>query len=120
MIEHQTHDEYHQALKLRREPEPVTLDLPVQTALPCEVHRGHTPRTHVNERHHVWPLGHGGPNRIANIVVVCATGHNNIHSFLSLLLDFDGKVEWNTARQFTSGERDVAMLGYKRIKRGAM
>ncbi len=96
------------------------MTLLMQTALPCEVHKAHTPRSHINEKHHVWPLGHGGPDIPTNLVVVCATGHNNIHRLLELMLRGNGQVAYPTLRQFTTGERQYARLGYDRIRRKAM
>lgn len=86
----------------------------------CEVHRQHEPRTIVNERHHVWPLGHGGPSIAANFAVICATGHNNVHVLLTYYLKYRGDVPWSLRRQFHPGERALAKLGYERITRGAL
>ena len=93
---------------------------PLTTALPCQVHRTHTPKSHINERHHVWPLGLGGPTTADNIVVVCATGHNNIHALLDAYLKGDGVVAYRLLRSFTIPERQLALLGYQRSRREAM
>lgn len=90
------------------------------TQAPCEVHTTHQPRSHINEEHHVWPSGAGGPNIPANKVVVCATGHNNIHDLLSKWLKAKGNPGWAVERHYTLGERKLAELGYNRIQRGAM
>lgn len=90
------------------------------TREPCLLHKSHVPNSHINERHHVWPLGEGGPNTKANIVVVCATGHNNIHDLIKLMKVHRGKVPYAILRTFSFGEREVAKLGYDRITRGAM
>jgi hypothetical protein len=93
---------------------------PLRTTAACQVHRAHLPRSHVNHRHHVWPLGHGGPDVPANIVVVCPSGHSNIHELLGLLLKDGGKVPYAVERCYTRRERDVARLGFERIARGAL
>jgi hypothetical protein len=90
------------------------------TAKPCEVHANHTPRSHVNEIHHVWPLGEGGPDIPENKVVVCATGHNSIHQLMSLWLKGAAEPPWSIRRQYTPDERRLAQTGYDRIKRQAM
>lgn len=94
--------------------------LPSQTAEPCQVHGSHRPHTEVNERHHIWPLGHGGPNKAANLVVVCATGHNNIHRLLDLLIAGKGAVAMSELRRYTLAERDLARRGYDCIVRGSL
>ena len=91
----------------------------LSTAAPCQVHAKHHPQDHLRHRHHVWPLGKGGPDEEANIVAVCPTGHTNIHILLDLLLGSrDGTVPWTERRRFTTGERRYADLGYQRIRNG--
>lgn len=88
---------------------------PLSTVAPCEVHKSHTPRSHINEKHHIWPQGKGGPTVPENLVVVCATGHNNIHRAMDLLTAGKGAVPvWSTWRTFTEEERRLALLGYQR------
>ncbi len=99
--------------------EPVEV-LHVTTSQPCAVHGGHKPTSHVNEIHHVWPLGQGGPNVAANRVVVCGTGHNSIHQLIDEYLQTKGVVPYSLLKQYTVGERQLAKLGYDRITRGAM
>lgn len=65
------------------------------------------------------PLADGGPNIAANRVVVCPTGHANVHAFLDLLRK--GKpIDWDVERRFTREERRLARLGWDRIQRQAM
>jgi hypothetical protein len=104
---------------------PTTSQEPVEvvhrtTAEPCSVHAAHKPTSHVNEIHHVWPLGQGGPNRADNRVVVCGTGHNSIHQLIAEYLTMKGAVPYSLLKQYTMGERQLAKLGYDRITRGAM
>ncbi len=93
---------------------------PAQTAKPCEIHNKHIPPSHVNEIHHIWPLGRGGPNVAGNRIVVCATGHNNIHRLLDEYLAHHGSPPWAFIRTFSHEERRLAQLGYERIQRGAL
>ncbi len=90
------------------------------TSQPCELHTRHMPETHVNHRHHVWPLGEGGPNTNDNIIVVCATGHYNIHDLLSFYKMHMGKVPYAIVRRYSQEERRYAKLGYDRLTRGFM
>jgi hypothetical protein len=92
----------------------------MKTSQPCQVHKRHSPPTHVNEIHHIWPLGNDGPNVLGNKVTVCATGHNSIHQLLAEWLRLDAKPSWLFRRRYTSGERMLAQLGYERIKRKAL
>ncbi len=93
---------------------------PRMTTLPCLVHSKHIPESHVNHRHHVWPLADGGPSTNDNTVVVCPTGHGNIHALLKELLMHDGVLPYSRLRQFARQERAIAMLGWERIQRKAM
>jgi hypothetical protein len=91
-----------------------------QTRRPCAVHRTHVPPSRINEVHHVWPLGDDGPDIPDNRVVVCATGHNNIHDLLNAYRAAKGDPGWSVRRRYSRGERDLAALGWARIQRGAM
>jgi hypothetical protein len=91
-----------------------------QTVEPCLVHRIHKPNSHVNEVHHVWPKGRGGPDIAENRIVVCATGHNSIHKLIQEYELGRGTVPYSLLKQYTMGERRLAHLGYDRIVRGAM
>lgn len=87
---------------------------PRTTVLACQVHKSHTPRSHINEKHHIWPQGRGGPTVAENLVVVCATGHNNIHTAMDALYKHKGDVPAGFWRTFTAEERRLAELGYQR------
>ena len=51
----------------------------------CKVHGSHAPRPLALEVHHIQPLAMLGPNIASNRIVVCPTGHTNIHKILHLL-----------------------------------
>jgi hypothetical protein len=80
----------------------------------CEVHARHSPASHVNEHHHVWPQGVGGPSVKENMVWVCATGHNNIHKLLALLVK-KGSLAPADVRGYHPQEIRLARLGYQRL-----
>jgi 5-methylcytosine-specific restriction endonuclease McrA len=64
------------------------------------------------ERHHVWPLGMGGPNVESNIISVCSNGHDSIHNYMRLLAK--GKPSWLVKRRFGVKVRYYAQLGLNR------
>lgn len=96
----------------------------LETKAPCLVHALHAPKTHINEIHHIWPLGDNGPNVAENRVVICATGHNNLHALLDLYRKL--KVAENRIPNFMElsrwgkAERDLARLGWERIQRQSL
>jgi hypothetical protein len=60
--------------------------LPSPTTV-CQVHHDHRPFPLLLEVHHILPLAMGGKNELANKVIVCPTGHYNIHRLMHNLLD---------------------------------
>lgn len=90
------------------------------TSRPCLLHAKHIPNSHINHVHHIWPRGHGGPDEPDNKVIVCATGHYNIHALLEEYLHYRGKVPYAVGKQYSRQERFYAQLGYERIARQAM
>jgi hypothetical protein len=81
----------------------------------CAVHR-HASWVPI-ERHHVWPLGLGGPDAAANKIPVCANGHYAIHELLDRLLKTGGQVPWEQRRHFGPKVRHYAQLGYEQAAR---
>lgn len=94
--------------------------IPLTTREPCAIHSKHIPETHLNERHHVWPLGEGGPNIEDNLITLCATGHNNVHELLKLYKLHRAAPPYSELRRFSRGERQLAALGWERIFHGSM
>lgn len=93
---------------------------PFGTTLPCQAHVRHTPASHINQHHHVWPLGDHGPDIPANRVVLCPTGHVNTHSLLDAYRKAGGDPGWQVRRRYSVKEREYAAVGWDRIKRQAM
>jgi len=98
----------------------VSAETRLETREECTQHNTHYPRSHLNHRHHVWPLGMGGPATEDNIVVICPTGHANVHELLKAYIEFHGQVPYAIRRQYPRGERRLAQLGYERFIRRAM
>lgn len=93
---------------------------PCTTALPCLVHGKHVPASRVNHFHHVWPLGHGGPDIPENKVVICPTGHANVHALLHEYVLLRGEVPYMARRWYSREEQALALLGWRRMTNGAM
>lgn len=90
------------------------------TSADCLIHSAHKPTPHLNHRHHVWPLGEGGPNIEDNIVVACPTGHVNIHEVIKLYTLYMGRPPYKELRRFSFNERKYGKLGFDRITRKSM
>lgn len=90
------------------------------TTQPCQLHSRHMPETHINHRHHVFPLGDGGPDIEDNIVVVCPTGHTNLHDLISHYKMYQGNPPYQITRRYSLEERKYAKLGWDRISRKSM
>lgn len=86
-----------------------------ETVAPCEIHGEHKPNPRLNHRHHIWPRGEGGPDIADNIVVVCPTGHVNIHELIKEFKLHLGEPPYVVLRQFTFKERIIAKAGYESI-----
>lgn len=93
---------------------------PRTTSLPCVVHRVHRPRPRSNDVHHVWPLAAGGPDVLENRVIICPTGHRNVHQLLDAYRRLLGTPPWVVRRRYSAGERRLAALGYARLTRGSL
>jgi hypothetical protein len=81
----------------------------------CAVHR-HRSWVPV-ERHHVWPLGFGGPDTDANRVGICANGHYAVHEYLDRLISSGGRVPSDQARHFGPKVRALALSGWQQAGR---
>jgi hypothetical protein len=65
----------------------------MKTTQACILHKRHEPVSHINEKHHIFPewlqalatVDIPAPTKGAT-VVVCATGHNNIHAALNYFI----------------------------------
>jgi len=85
---------------------------PKTTAAPCIFHARHTPQPHVNHKHHVLPLGLGGPDVQDNEVVVCPTMHANIHTILDRAVKLSTFPPWEFLKRFGPADRQIARRGW--------
>lgn len=83
----------------------------------CTVHHRHYPEPARTVGHHRRPLEYGGTNTPDNIVLICDTGHYNLHAYIDTAL-------WNylhpdTIRalpKLTRSEKPIAAEGYDQAK----
>jgi hypothetical protein len=69
------------------------------------------------ESHHVWPLGHDGPNTTANRILICSNAHSACHDLLAKMLKAPtGRVPWPVRRQYGLRVRRLAEAGYRAIQ----
>jgi hypothetical protein len=90
--------------------------LGILTVLECKQHNQHSPRPHQNHWHHIHPKGLGGKDVPANKVVLCPTGHYNVHTLLDLMLERGmANLPYIDIRTYTMSEIKLATLGYKAV-----
>lgn len=77
------------------------------TAPVCQLHARHTPTPLVIIKHHVIPLGMGGPDLASNWAWCCDTGHRNVHTLMGPIAN--GKP---MPARGTASERALAQAGY--------
>jgi hypothetical protein len=52
----------------------------------CSIHRYHWPPVRETVIHHRWPMGMGGPDKAANLVRICPTGHSSVHRAIRAII----------------------------------
>lgn len=75
----------------------------------CRCVATHRPEPLELERHHVWPLGMGGPDEDWNQVWVCPTTHTNTHEILRAFMRF-GPLTWGEILE--ANDRPVSRYAY--------
>jgi hypothetical protein len=76
---------------------------------PCQLHVTHRPTPLVTVKHHVQPLGMGGPDDPGNWLWTCDTGHRNVHALLGPLANRGAMPVGGTRT-----ERAAAQAGFDR------
>lgn len=77
----------------------------------CVVHGYHWPRPARTVKHHIIPESVGGPTNPGNLLMVCDTGHYNIHEYIDAVLK--GK---DTLPKIHKRERFFALLALEYIQ----
>lgn len=78
----------------------------------CKAHRHDAPTA--QERHHIQPLSRGGGNEPANLVILCANAHGDVHYFLDLVEKHGApeRVPWSLAKHYGPAIRAYAVHGW--------
>lgn len=77
----------------------------------CKCVSKHVPRALELHRHHVWPLGEGGPDAGENLVVLCPTTHSNVHRLWRLYEQHNGRPPWDILRNYSEYARAIVEKG---------
>lgn len=85
----------------------------------CHCRTEHRPAPLELERHHIWPLGLGGPDVAQNVAWICPTTHTNVHELLRWFIREERVVPFKTVTEAYDVEvnryaYDLAVEGYKR------
>lgn len=78
----------------------------------CLCVRDHTPEPRELHRHHVWPLGEGGPDKSANLRFLCPTAHSNTHRLWREYQKQRGTPPWEIRRPYGKYVRDLVAEGW--------
>ena len=73
----------------------------------CQLHGYHSPKPLWIERHHIQPLGMGGPDVAANWLSCCPTGHFNIHALMGPLANGKPMPSGGTTSERAYAQRGV-------------
>ena len=78
----------------------------------CVCTSDHRPATARTQRHHLWPLGLGGPEVDATLVLLCPTTHDLVHHALRGMVR-DGWAPWAAGQGMTRYAHSIATLGWQ-------
>lgn len=82
----------------------------------CVAHQFHSPRPQRLDEHYLFPLEWGGAEG-SERVLMCQTGHTNVHLLLDEYERAGKTPPWPVRRQFGPGERHLVEAAW-RLKRG--
>jgi 5-methylcytosine-specific restriction endonuclease McrA len=77
----------------------------------CKCVSKHVPRALELHKHHVWPLGEGGPDARENLVILCPTSHSNVHRLWRLYEQYNGRPPWDILRNYSEYARAIVEKG---------
>lgn len=72
----------------------------------------HSPVPMELHRHHVWPLGEGGPDTSANLRWLCPSQHSSVHRLWREYDKRGGKPSWGILRHYNKHARDLVADGW--------
>jgi hypothetical protein len=77
----------------------------------CKCVTKHVPKPLELHKHHVWPLGEGGPDIKGNLVILCPTTHSNAHRLWQLYEQYEGRPPWSILRIYSEYTRAIVEKG---------
>lgn len=86
----------------------------------CSCVADHHPEPAHLEKHHIWPLGEGGPDVAANVVWICPTTHTNAHLLEGAWKRAKGQPTWDVRRRYNYFTRELARRAYQSAQAGAL
>ena len=78
----------------------------------CFCVANHTPEPRELHRHHVWPLGEGGPDTKINLRWLCPTSHSNVHQLWRIYDACNGRVGGAVLRRYNPYVRQLVADGW--------
>lgn len=78
----------------------------------CPCVSDHNPNVITFHKHHIWPLGMGGPDVGDNVVLLCPTVHAAVHHLIRDWVRVDGEPSWDIRKRFGPFARDMAEQAY--------
>jgi hypothetical protein len=78
----------------------------------CHCVLRHSPVPQELHRHHVWPLGEGGPDTSANLRWLCPTSHSGAHKLWREYRKCAGTPPWEITRHYPKYIRDLVHEGW--------
>lgn len=72
----------------------------------------HVPEVHAFCTHHILPKSWGGPDTVANKVVLCPSTHENVHQLLNRYVKLGGVPPWSVRRIYGVYARDLATAAW--------
>ncbi len=79
----------------------------------CRCVVDHRPAYDELHRHHVWPLGEGGPDIDSNLMILCPTMHANAHKLWRRYKKLGGPPPWSELREFAPYCRYIVSIGWR-------
>lgn len=77
----------------------------------CRCVGKHIPKPMELHKHHIWPLGEGGPNTKENLLLLCPSTHSNVHRLWRLYERYDGRPPWEFLKSYSEYARWVVERG---------
>lgn len=78
----------------------------------CVCVNKHVPEPRELHRHHVWPLGEGGPDKSSNLRWLCPSTHSNVHRLWREWDAAGGQPPWEVRRDYSYYTRGLVAEGW--------